>query len=877
MDPIAKTHGADGPAHPAQRRWCGTRDGIVPRIAQALAARGIHAAHAVVLLPYTQLMPAARHWWALARPDGFAPRFETTLNWARRLGAFTPAGSDLAFDAARDLLTAQSLLEQAGLQSMRHVLAAPLAEAAQQLGRRVAAIAPHERAAWAVQARAAVALGLDAQALAYEAALARIALEWALASGYATDVLFDACARDVQAGGAAFLAVLRGVHAEPLAQALQALWGECAIALPLADAALGADAAAWRLPALHAAQDAEDEAQRAAACVLRHVAAGRAPVALAATDRALTRRIRAMLDASGVALRDESGWKVSTTRAAAHVMLALRAAARHASGDAVLDWLKNAPAWRDGPALDALERTLRRYGVRDWAGWRSQPVRDGAAALAAQADAQRATLQGARPLAAWLAQLRAVLQATGQWPLLRGDVAGQSLLQALPLDEEAQAAFALQLEGSPWAARRIDLAEFTAWVNGTLEAASFVPEYPAQEQVAILPLGQMIGRPFAAAVLPGCDERRLPAAPEPPGAWTAAQRAALGLPDRAALQAEARAAWCHALQTPHCDVLWRGADDGGEALLPSPLVQELQLRADAAALPPPDDPRGLRAVPAAPTLPPGPDGSALVPARLSASAYEDLRRCPYRFFALRMLGLAEAEELDAAVDKRDFGLWLHAVLRIFHEGCRGAGEGGGLAPDAAALDGAAERATAQAGLSPEEFLPFAAAWPRVRDGYLDWLARRAADPSAPRFDVAEAWREQPLGPLTLVGQIDRVDRLPGGEAVLIDYKTESPERTRERVRDPLEDTQLAFYAALLPDDTLQAQYLNVGERGGTAAFAQPGVLAARDALVEGMLGDMARIAGGAPLRALGEGAVCEYCAARGLCRKDFWLESAGYS
>ena len=32
----------------------------------------------------------------------------------------------------------------------------------------------------------------------------------------------------------------------------------------------------------------------------------------------------------------------------------------------------------------------------------------------------------------------------------------------------------------------------------------------------------------------------------------------------------------------------------------------------------------------------------------------------------------------------------------------------------------------------------------------------------------------------------------------------------------------------------------------------------------------ARIARGAALPALGEGKACDYCAARGLCRKDFW-------
>jgi ATP-dependent helicase/nuclease subunit B len=51
---------------------------------------------------------------------------------------------------------------------------------------------------------------------------------------------------------------------------------------------------------------------------------------------------------------------------------------------------------------------------------------------------------------------------------------------------------------------------------------------------------------------------------------------------------------------------------------------------------------------------------------------------------------------------------------------------------------------------------------------------------------------------------------------------------------------------------------------------QDDVVHLRDLLVEGIQADFDRIAAGAALPALGEGAVCEYCAARGLCRKDFW-------
>jgi ATP-dependent helicase/nuclease subunit B len=48
------------------------------------------------------------------------------------------------------------------------------------------------------------------------------------------------------------------------------------------------------------------------------------------------------------------------------------------------------------------------------------------------------------------------------------------------------------------------------------------------------------------------------------------------------------------------------------------------------------------------------------------------------------------------------------------------------------------------------------------------------------------------------------------------------------------------------------------------------VIAARDALLRGIEDEMGRIAGGAVMPALGEGIACEYCGARGLCRKDFW-------
>ena len=279
------------------------------------------------------------------------------------------------------------------------------------------------------------------------------------------------------------------------------------------------------------------------------------------------------------------------------------------------------------------------------------------------------------------------------------------------------------------------------------------------------------------------------------------------------------------------------------------------------------DPRARRERAATPVRPPQPVGAALPVARLSASAYGDLRACPYRFFALRQLGLQDVDELETEVDKRDFGLWLHAVLRQFHEALQAE-----PTDDATArrllLDQAAQDTTRERGLDDGDFLPFAAVWPAVRDGYLAWLAEH--DATGARFERAESDGLTPLGAWTLHGRLDRVDRAKDGQLLVIDYKTESRQRTADRIKDPDEDTQLAFYAALLPEDTLRAAYLNVGERDGTKLVEQPDVTALRDRLIEGIQHDLTHIAEGHALPALGEGSACDWCSARGLCRRDSW-------
>ncbi len=851
-----------GRARPAHAACWGQ---AVEQITAALKDRGLHPAQAVVLLPYIQLLEEAREAWGRhmlqSGPAMFLPRFETTMSWAGNCGAapgpFVAAGNDLRLDAAIDRLTAESLLQQAGLGAQREMLTGRLVEAASSLARVAAAVRPAERLAWGERLGRVLQADFDSPMLALESAIGRIALAWAASSAYASDRLFEA--------DAVFVAVVEGFQPEPLSAALLAHFGNRAMSVSLC-AQPDETAHPAHIPALHIATDAEDEAARAAACVLAHLSAGQSPVALVAQDRLLTRRVGAMLQVQGVAMRDETGWKLSTTRAAATVMGLLRSATHHASADEVMAWLKDAPAFAAGE-VDAVEAELRQAGVR---GWRDLPdfsvpsghdLRDPfevTREVAPRIQKLHAPLARTRALAARLNDLREALMECGQWDGLAADPAGQAVLSVLRLHDGQGAEFA--------AAPSMTLAAFTRWVDEALEGATFSPPFPQKDvpaQVVILPLAQLLGRSVQAVVLAGCDEVHLPVSPEPPGQWTSRQREALGLHSRQTLAAAARAAWAYAMRLPSVDVLWR-ASEAGEPVLPSGFVQELLLDHDPACAP---DARALRDVNAQPTPRPLPTGEALPVMRLSASAYEDLRRCPYRFFALRQLKLQEPDELESEVGKRDFGNWLHNLLKRFHDKLNGA-PAHEIRARVAMINIAAEEATRELALSDSEFLPFAAIWPRVRDGYLDWLAGHEADGA--RFEQGEVWREVRYGDLTLVGKLDRIDRL-NGEALVIDYKTEARSVTAERIKGGAEDTQLAFYAALTDADTLQAAYVNLGEKEPTKKYDQPDIVELRDQLIDSILTDMARITRGAALPALGEGKACEYCAARGLCRKDFWI------
>lgn len=881
-----------------------------------LSARQLHARDVLVLMPFSAHLPLARRAWAQV-VGGWMPRIETTRTLAALHGVVlsAPAGA-LSGDSLVDRLTARAAL-------MQHVWARDWArrdgrgfvqavdrfvDAAHQLSKAAAGVAPDLRAAYWDQGRTLLAPGSGAGAR--ERLLAGLALEWAAqAPAPATDVLF--------ALRPAAWVVTSATGAEPVVQALMhdasrrnvpVLWLDATQRLSARPTVAIDEPARVQV---EEALDFEDEAQRAAAQASRLVGLrqpGDAPVALIAQDRSLVRRVRALLERSGIAVADETGWKLSTTRAGAALMSLLRLARAQASFDELLEGLKSGwaqwavPGDESGRAesgLAALEGLARRLGwTRAWSiNWQDldhdRLHADAPAARALwEAAAHFATeLRGAgkSSLLDALQRLQASLDACGSLASLQADDAGTQVVEALRL-MRLGATYSDDAWGAAARTTQVDLDGLIRWVDEVLEQVAFMPTAPNAAEVVITPMPRAVLRPFSAVVWPGADEDHLGEPAVSPSLLGEKAAQALGVPTRAVLREQQWAGFSLLLDRPGVYLSWR-TSDGERPLGCSPLLERWKLARGFKAWPQADDARGVLALRPAPQTRPAPQLDpglgAHLPARLNATAYEALRSCPYRFHAEVILGLREDEELEEGVDKRDYGTWLHEVLRRYHA----------ADPTMAQFDAdtevdrlwqAAEAVTAEKGWDAAEgraaFLPFFAAFARLARVYVQWWAeqRSSAGAEVLRMELpvrAECDELRALG-VTLSGQLDRIDSVRAASEVgprawrVLDYKTTAKAALQARVKVPTEDTQLAFYAAMLilqeqQMPGLAAGYLSLEDRQVTLV-EHPDVERSARALIAGLVDDMQRMAHGHPMLALGDAQACDYCRCRGLCRRDHW-------
>lgn len=619
---------------------------------------------------------------------------------------------------------------------------------------------------------------------------------------------------------------------------------------------------------LYAAASLEDEALCGAQTIVDWLAAGKSTIAIIAQDRIVARRIRALLERAQIFVADETGWKLSTTRAAAAIAAWFDVVTARAETAALLDFLKSPFVFAEtadkSVQVMAVELALRSANVLG--GWEAAaaPLENAPAAqqLLLQAARQAGLFAGRKTLQQWIAITKETLQALGMRAALEADAAGLQVLTML--DDVEQECHAV--------AEEFSFAEWRAFVGQQLEATSFAaPE--TDKRVAMLPLNGAHLRPFDAVLVVGADADHLPSRPNDTLFFANPVRRELGLATRESRQRQQLRDFAELLSVNRTVVLSWQAHKNGESNPVSVWIERLQLaleRCGAEKLPA----HRVHILPQqlTPALPvrPAPAAPQLLPRKLSASGYNSLVACPYQFFATRMLGLSGLDELSDMPEKRDYGDWLHQILARYHDTVRDRKIG--IDDREVLLKTISEKIFGDALDKNAAALGYYARWQKAIPAYLAWANAHEAE--GWHFILGERWFEKTLswtgGAITLHGRIDRIDENAAGEHAVLDYKTRDVASLRDKIRQR-EDHQLVFYGLLLDAPAAAAHYVALEPmRGQTGAAKAEPYDEWQHALSGQIAANMQAIAQGAALPASGIEAICQYCDVRGLCRKGAW-------
>jgi len=191
---------------------------------------------------------------------------------------------------------------------------------------------------------------------------------------------------------------------------------------------------------------------------------------------------------------------------------------------------------------------------------------------------------------------------------------------------------------------------------------------------------------------------------------------------------------------------------------------------------------------------------------LSASDIDTYRACPLRYKFARVFRIPA----EPTIHQR-FGILLHQVLERYHA----ADGGGGPLGELLGLLDAGWRRGGFGDSDEERQLRGKAAAALTR--YHERFRSQESEPLW--FERQFTFR---LGPHLLRGRVDRVDRLPGGEYELIDYKTGRPRSAAQLA----EDVQLSLYAlgareAWKLESSRQAYYYLLDDRKVSVPGEEP--------------------------------------------------------
>jgi len=621
-----------------------------------------------------------------------------------------------------------------------------------------------------------------------------------------------------------------------------------------------------------AATSLEQEACAAAMQVRLWLQEGKRDIAIVAQDRVAARRMRALLERAEVMVADETGWTFATLSVSTVLDRWLTALQSDFYHHDLLDLLKSPFIFADMAASERksavyqLEQLLRKKGVVAGLEKFFALAEDEVALHQPLARLRQAAAlleqNKKKTLADWLSALRESLNVLAINTGLQQDDAGQQLLRALQAWQQE-----LQTDEGTYR-----FAEWRRWLAQQLDTQTYC-DTGIDSTVCFTHLAATRWRAFDAVLLLGCDADHLPGVADGGRWFNDAVRGALNLPTRSTHAARQRDDLQALLALNGCVLVTWQKEQDGEARLLSPFLQMLRdshehahgddlaerelhayLAAEAAhhvALPQSEQP--------APSV-----ANEVVPAGVSISAYNSLVACPYQFYARHILRLNELDEVQEVIEKRDYGEHVHEILQRFHKRYPQV-NGHPIAEMDAALRQISEEVFADLLQQDFEARAWLARWFKSLPAYLEWQAEN--EMQGWRYAESESAFDWELEGVRLRGRIDRLD-VRADEKLVLDYKTQSEQLLRNKLKEPGEDVQLACYA--YAHEAADAAFVSI-ENGKVKLVAPKDdvpLLAQLNA--ERLVNVMGAIRGGAELPANGIDQACIYCEIRGVCRKGEW-------
>jgi ATP-dependent helicase/nuclease subunit B len=686
----------------------------------------------------------------------------------------------------------------------------------------------------------------------------------------------------------------------------------------------------WRLLS---ANRFEELAWMAAKSVEQHIIAGKKNIALVAQDRLAARRTRALLARFGpaLAIRDETGWKLSTTRAAASVhswLTLIRAPKEGPSAADLLEFLQNpfvdipAILGRDPQDCNGLIAELedRLIASQAHSGWESfyiamEGVRYGTVFRQAPANplllellqfVRGRTVQWRSKnvdVSEAYQQLQGDITAFGMATTLAEDSAGKQLLDVL---------LTLEMPLQPNAIKSIQL-RLSEWINllsSAIEEASYQEDSKqAHANLSILPLSSTRLREFDTVIMVGCDENQLPAFSEPPLFFSEALNRLLhGSTIEHEFKQQARDLSQLLVSCPAVDLLWQSKSSNGEPIRAAAWIQRLQM-----ALP--DWKQEAQTACLGATKRVGtsvrmdgasatPNSALPLPLSMSPSAYRTLRDCPYRYYVRSLLGLRKQHGFDEGIDASLAGQTIHAVLHQFYRALKtqeqidldriAYGSDARRAWMTQHLNQVSERIFARFIEGDERVLGVLRDWQKQIPSFIEWQLQRESagwhyldGEIHVGFDLPFTTEDGDLRMMRIEGYVDRIDtNAHAASAAVLDYKHQTIKRVRDRAASVLDDPQLLIYARAVTDadsklpmqgrTVTDAEWVALktdiknGHGSAERSVAVADLAETAKQSIAQITEDVELLWARKTLNAFAPDSVCRYCESRGICRKGMW-------